>query len=158
MPPPEQTGTRRYHVLNLSVPSFLRYNLWMIAGHYSNAPYSDWAFRRHRVRVRQRGWIIHLFTFVSRTLTKRKVTKISVSVVEIKQSRERTSKIVQKCVTNIRTIRTIMFSQTISFVYQFSVVWSVSEFIERDCFIWQRVVQNVMWVAQYFRLCRVTAR
>ena len=156
MPPPEQTGTRRYHVLNLSVPSFLRYNLWMIAGHYSNAPYSDWAFRRHRVRVRQRGWIIHLFTFVSRTLTKRKVTKIS--VVEIKQSRERTSKIVQKCVTNIRTIRTIMFSQTISFVYQFSVVWSVSEFIERDCFIWQRVVQNVMWVAQYFRLCRVTAR
>ena len=42
------------------------------------------------------------------------------------------------------------FSQTTSFVYQFSVVWSVSKFIERDCFIRQRVVQNVMWVAQYF--------
>ena len=36
------------------------------------------------------------------------------------------------------------------FVYQFSVVWSVSQFIERDCFIRQRVVQNVLWVAQYF--------
>ena len=42
------------------------------------------------------------------------------------------------------------FRQTTSFVYQFSVVWSVSQFIERDCFIRQRVVQNVMWVAQYF--------
>jgi len=42
------------------------------------------------------------------------------------------------------------FSQTTSFVYQFSVVWSVSKFIERDCFIRQRVVQNVIWVAQYF--------
>ena len=42
------------------------------------------------------------------------------------------------------------FSQTTSFVYQFSVVWSLSKFIERDCFIRQRVVQNVIWVAQYF--------
>jgi len=32
------------------------------------------------------------------------------------------------------------FSQTTSLVYQFSVVWSVSQFIERDCFIRQRVV------------------
>ena len=38
------------------------------------------------------------------------------------------------------------FSQTTSFVYQFSVVWSVSKFIERDCFVRQRVVQNVLWV------------
>ena len=38
------------------------------------------------------------------------------------------------------------FSQTTSFVCQFSVVWSVSKFIERDCFIRQRVVQNVLWV------------
>ena len=42
------------------------------------------------------------------------------------------------------------FSQTTSLVCQFSVVWSVSQFIERDCFIRQRVVQNVLWVAQYF--------
>jgi len=38
------------------------------------------------------------------------------------------------------------FSQTTSFVYEFSVVCSVSKFIKRDCFIRQRVVQNVLWV------------
>ena len=47
----------------------------------------------------------------------------------------------------------LFFETQCSFVYQFSVVWSVYKFIERDCFIGQRVVQNVMWVT----ISRITA-
>ena len=53
--------------------------------------------------------------------------------LEIKQSIERNSEIVKKCVTNCVFMQHANnktgFSQTTSFVCQFSVVWSVSKFI-----------------------------
>ena len=52
---------------------------------------------------------------------------------------------------SIRTIKLASDRRLVLFISSLLCgLQSVSQFIERDCFIRQRVVQNVMWVAQYF--------